>query len=130
MNRYVTNRDNETVSAAVAVKPSRRFAEDDRHDAASLPLPAAASGGSGRGNGSGWDGPPAKGNDDGGDLIYGGRDIADYLFPSEHDREKARRRVFRIADHYLKRKKPAGFLKLNGAICLSKSQWRKFHGLD
>lgn len=62
-----------------------------------------------------------------GDVIYGARAIALYLF-GEND-NRARRRVFNLWMHYRDRKEPAGFFKLKGALCLSKSKWREFHGL-
>lgn len=61
-----------------------------------------------------------------GDIIYGGRAIAQYLFGKADDR--TRRRVFCLAQHYLARKEKAGFFKLKGALCLSRAQWAKFHG--
>jgi hypothetical protein len=38
-------------------------------------------------------------------------------------------RVFNLWAHYRDRKEQAGFFKLKGALCLSISQWLKFHGL-
>lgn len=63
-----------------------------------------------------------------GDIIYGARAIALFIFGDGSTR--ARRRVFNLWAHYRDRKERAGFLKLNGAVCLSKSQWRAFHGLE
>lgn len=63
-----------------------------------------------------------------GDIIYGARSIAEYLFADGGNR--ARRRVFNLWAHYSVRKEKAGFFKLKGALCLSKSQWRSFHGLQ
>ncbi|EJW10833.1 hypothetical protein A33M_3994 [Rhodovulum sp. PH10] len=62
-----------------------------------------------------------------GDIIYGARAIALFIFGDGGNR--ARRRVFNLWAHYRDRKEHAGFFKLNGAVCLSKSQWRGFHGL-
>ena len=69
--------------------------------------------------------PPGQGGP--GDIIYGARAIAHFLFGE--DDNKARRRVFNLWAHYRARREPAGFFKLKGAVCLSKAQWRKFHGL-
>lgn len=63
-----------------------------------------------------------------GDIIYGARAIALYIFADDGNR--ARRRVFHLWAHYSGRKERAGFFKLKGALCLSKAQWRSFHGLD
>lgn len=90
-----------------------------------LPVPAVAAGGSG----NGWDGPSGDADDEGGDILYGAKAVADYLFPREPNRDRARRRVYTLADYYIKRGEPAGFFKLKSAVCLSKSQWRRFHGL-
>jgi hypothetical protein len=65
--------------------------------------------------------------DVGGDIIYGARAIALYLFGDDTDRP--RRRVFNLWAHYRARREAAGFFKLRGALCLSKSRWRKFQGL-
>jgi hypothetical protein len=62
-----------------------------------------------------------------GDIIYGAKAIARFLFGEDDNR--ARRRVFCLWAHYRDRDEPAGFIKLKGAVCLSKSQWRGFHGL-
>ncbi len=70
--------------------------------------------------------PPSS--DDGGDVVYGARAIALFLFKDDSDR--ARRRVFNLWTHYRDRKEQAGFFKLKGALCLCKSLWRRFHGLD
>lgn len=66
--------------------------------------------------------PPAPG-----DIIYGARAIARFLFGE--DGNTARRRVFNLWIHYRDRQERAGFFKLKGALCLSKKQWRDFHGL-
>ncbi len=67
-------------------------------------------------------------NDDtAGDIIYGAKAIALFLFGSDDTR--TRRRVFNLWSHYRDRKEKAGFFKLKGALCLSKAQWRAFHGL-
>ena len=71
---------------------------------------------------------PPPSSDDGGDVVYGARAIAVFLFGDGSDR--ARRRVFNLWTHYSQRKEKVGFFKLNGALCFSKSLWRKFHGLD
>ncbi len=62
-----------------------------------------------------------------GDIIYGARDIALFIFGDGGNR--ARRRVFNLWSYYSKREQRAGFFKLKGALCLSKSQWLSFHGL-
>lgn len=62
-----------------------------------------------------------------GDIIYGAKAIALFIFGDDSNR--ARRRVFNLWAHYRDRKESAGFLKLNGAVCLSRRQWRAFHGL-
>ena len=62
-----------------------------------------------------------------GDIIYGARAIARFIF--DDDSNRSRRRVFNLWAHYHDREQQAGFLKLKGALCLSKSQWRTFHGL-
>jgi hypothetical protein len=72
--------------------------------------------------------PAASGSPpEGGDVIYGAKAIAGYLFADQSNR--ARRRVFGLWAHYSKRKERAGFFKLKGALCLSKKQWLAFHGL-
>jgi len=63
-----------------------------------------------------------------GDIIYGARAIAEFIFGDGGN--KARRRVFNLWAHYNVRHEKAGFFKLKGAVCLSKSQWRSFHGLE
>ena len=70
-------------------------------------------------------GPP--GRDLEGDILYGAKAIARYIFGDDSNR--SRRRVFNLWAHYQHRKERAGFIKLKGAVCLSKSQWRAFHGL-
>ena len=84
----------------------------------------AAGGQGGSGGGSGLVGPAPA---DPGDIIYGAKAIARFLFGEDGNR--ARRRVFNLWAHYRERKERAGFFKLKGALCLSKSQWRGFHGL-
>jgi hypothetical protein len=78
---------------------------------------------------------PANGTGGGspaGDIIYGAEAIAKFIFDdyAERDPKQCRRRVYHLWNHYRDRNDRAGFLKLNGALCLSKSQWRNFHGLD
>jgi hypothetical protein len=63
-----------------------------------------------------------------GDIIYGAKAIARYIFGE--DGSRARRRVFNLWTHYRDREEKAGFFKLKGALCLSVLQWKKFHGLD
>jgi len=78
----------------------------------------------------GTSGPPpsvAAGPGGPGDIIYGARAIARFLFGE--DDNKARRRVFNLWAHYRSRRERAGFFKLKGALCLSKTLWRTFHGL-
>jgi hypothetical protein len=60
-----------------------------------------------------------------GDIIYGARAIARYLFDDDSDR--ARRRVFNLWNHFRDRKERVGFFKLKGALCLAKSVWQAFH---
>jgi hypothetical protein len=62
-----------------------------------------------------------------GDIIYGAKAIAFFIFGDDSNR--SRRRVFNLWAHYSARKERAGFFKLKGALCLSKTQWREFHGL-
>ncbi len=69
---------------------------------------------------------------DGGDFLYGAKAIARFMFPvdfTEHP-TRSRRRVFNLWAFYEKRQERSGFFKLKGALCLSKKQWRKYHGLD
>lgn len=63
-----------------------------------------------------------------GDILYGAKAIAAFIFGADDNR--SRRRVFNLWAHYRDRKEASGFLKLNGAVCLSKSKWRAFHGLS
>ena len=62
-----------------------------------------------------------------GDIIYGARAIALFVFDDTSNR--ARRRVFNLWAHYRARREAAGFFKLRGALCLSKSRGWRFHGL-
>lgn len=62
-----------------------------------------------------------------GDIIYGAKAIARFLF--DDDGNRSRRRVFNLWHHYRDRNEPAGFFKLKGALCLCISLWKKFHGL-
>lgn len=71
--------------------------------------------------------PPPNGSGDEGDVVYGGTAIARHLF--KDDSKTARRRVFHLWTYYRDRKENAGLFKLKGALCLSKSKWRAFHGL-
>ncbi len=66
-----------------------------------------------------------------GDIIYGAEAIARFIFDDYGERgpKKCRRRVFHLWNHHRDRKERAGFFKLKGTLCLSKSLWRKFHGL-
>lgn len=64
---------------------------------------------------------------DAGDVIFGAKAIAFYIFGDDSNR--SRRRVFNLWAHYSARKERAGFFKLKGALCLSKKLWREFHGL-
>lgn len=92
--------------------------------------PAATIPASGAGNGKVIASAPA--GSDGGDILYGAMAIARFMFPIDFDenRRRARRRVFNLWAFYEKRKERSGFLKLKGALCLSKAQWRKYHGFD
>jgi hypothetical protein len=67
------------------------------------------------------------GTTDAGDVIFGAKAIAFFIFGDDSNR--SRRRVFNLWAHYSARKERAGFFKLKGALCLSKKQWREFHGL-
>jgi hypothetical protein len=60
-----------------------------------------------------------------GDTVYGARAIARFIF--DEDGNRARRRVFNLWTHFQHREERAGFFKLKGALCLSKSQWLAFH---
>ena len=66
------------------------------------------------------------------DIIYGARAIAAFIFADDPDNQtdRARRRVFNLWTHYRDRNERSGLFKLKGALCLSKRQWRNFHGLD
>lgn len=96
-------------------------ADSTRHVGAIPPLAAVGQGG---GNGDGGPKRPAASP---GDVIYGARAIARFLF--DDDGNTARRRVFNLWAHYRDREEAAGFFKLKGALCLSKTQWLAFHGL-
>jgi len=91
------------------------FAAMERHNARKPPSPPQP--------------PPGPVPAGSSDIIYGGRAIAAYIFPDE-DPERTRRRVFGLWAYHRDRKERAGFFKLKGALCLSKSQWRSFHGLE
>jgi hypothetical protein len=71
--------------------------------------------------------PPPSAPPPSGDIIYGARAIARFIFGEDGNR--ARRRVFNLWAHYQGRDEAAGFFKLKGAVCLSKSKWTRFHGL-
>jgi hypothetical protein len=101
-----------------AATAEEAFAAMQRHDTRQHPAPASPP----------MPRPPAGSGGDDGDILYGGRAIAQYLFGSSDDR--TRRRVFVLAGHYLARKEKAGFFKLKAALCLSKTQWRKFLGFE
>ena len=96
-----------------AMERQERAKPDPAHRAAHATAPSATGGQGSAG--------------DGGDIIYGAKAIAWFLFGDDGNR--ARRRVFNLWAHYSRRKERAGFFKLKGALCLSKSQWRGFHGL-
>jgi hypothetical protein len=81
----------------------------------------AGAGGGGKSTGGITDQEP-------GDIIYGARAIAKFIFNDASD--TVRRRVFGQWAFHHARKERAGFFKMKGALCLSKSQWRRFHGLD
>jgi hypothetical protein len=74
----------------------------------------------------GSEAPPGQAGDEG-DILYGAKAIARYIFGDDSNR--SRRRVFNLWAHYQHSKQRTGFLKLKGALCLSKSQWKAFHGL-
>jgi len=69
-----------------------------------------------------------SGRDIEGDIVYGARAIAKFIFSDASN--TARRRVFNLWAFHQARQERAGFLKMKGGLCLSKSQWRAFHGLD
>jgi hypothetical protein len=71
---------------------------------------------------------PPSGRDIEGDIVYGARAIAKFIFGDASD--TARRRVFNLWAFHQQREERAGFFKMKGGVCLSKSQWRTFHGLD
>jgi hypothetical protein len=70
--------------------------------------------------------PPGQAPEEG-DILYGAKAIARYIFGDDSNR--SRRRVFNLWAHYQHSKQRTGFLKLKGALCLSKSQWKAFYGL-
>lgn len=108
---------------AHGIEPPRPSAGLCKHMSASrLPLPLASLPPNGGGQPPGGSGPPIPG-----DILYGAKAIARFLFGDEDTR--ARRRVFNLWAHYRDRKEAAGFFKLKGALCLSKSRWWQFHGL-
>jgi hypothetical protein len=69
-----------------------------------------------------------SGRDIEGDIVYGARAIAKFIFSDASN--TARRRVFNLWAFHQAREERAGFFKMKGGLCLSKSQWRAFHGLD
>jgi hypothetical protein len=73
-------------------------------------------------------GPVSSGRDIEGDIVYGARAIAKFIFGDAGN--TARRRVFNLWAFHQAREERAGFFKMKGGLCLSKSQWRAFHGLD
>jgi hypothetical protein len=102
-----------------------------------VPARSAEPGGASGGDGFNGDKPPINiavaaedGPDDDGDIIYGARAISTFIFGVTDNPCRARRRVFNLAAHYKARNENAGFFKLKGALCLSKKQWRRFHGLS
>ena len=72
--------------------------------------------------------PVSSGRDIEGDIVYGARAIAKFIFGDAGN--TARRRVFNLWAFHQAREERAGFFKMKGGLCLSKSQWRAFHGLD
>jgi hypothetical protein len=72
--------------------------------------------------------PVSSGRDIEGDIVYGARAIAKFIFGDASN--TARRRVFNLWAFHQAREERAGFFKMKGGLCLSKSQWRAFHGLD
>ncbi len=72
--------------------------------------------------------PVQSGRDIEGDIVYGARAIAKFIFSDASN--TARRRVFNLWAFHQGRQERAGFFKMKGGLCLSKSQWRAFHGLD
>jgi hypothetical protein len=118
-------------SADAAFEAMQRHAEKLKSGTASVTPkhPPSAPAVSAGGQGSDGDGRrPGNGHPPPGDIIYGALDIADALF---HLRtKKARRRIYGLAAFHRARGEQAGFFRLKGALCLSMSQWRRFHGLD
>jgi hypothetical protein len=72
--------------------------------------------------------PMSTGRDVEGDIVYGARAIAKFIFGDASN--TARRRVFNLWTFHQQRKERAGFFKMKGGLCLSKSQWRAFHGVS
>jgi hypothetical protein len=72
--------------------------------------------------------PVSSGRDIEGDIVYGARAIAKFIFSDASN--TARRRVFNLWAFHQARDERTGFFKMKGGLCLSKSQWRAFHGLD
>jgi hypothetical protein len=72
--------------------------------------------------------PVSSGGNIEGDIVYGARAIAKFIFGDAGN--TARRRVFNLWAFHQAREERAGFFKMKGGLCLSKSQWRAFHGLD
>jgi hypothetical protein len=70
----------------------------------------------------------SSGRDIEGDIVYGARAIAKFIFGDASN--TARRRVFNLWAFHQAREERAGFFKMKGGLCLSKTQWRAFHGLD
>lgn len=121
MITYRTNaKSNRTPSSGHATTADESFREMERHvrpgsgiRSGGPPAPPAPPPGS----------PPREPPPPPGDIIYGALAIALYLFGEAT--KTTRRRVYNLGDHYGER---AGFLKLKGALCLSKSRWARFHG--
>lgn len=103
------------------------FADLERQHERSKPPPAHLGNGAAMAVPGGSGGQNQGNGHSGGDIIYGAKAIAWFLFAD--DGARARRRVFNLWAHYRARKEKAGFFKLKGALCLSKTLWRRFHGL-
>jgi hypothetical protein len=116
MNVMVIYRNNAARTAAST--PEARLAAVERHHARVTQTVASSVGSMAE---------RATNEPDTADIIYGARAIARFIFGVDNNR--ARRRVFNLWTHYRDRQERAGFFKLKGALCLSKSQWRSFHGL-
>ncbi|HEY7387099.1 MAG TPA: hypothetical protein VH640_01230 [Bryobacteraceae bacterium] len=107
--------------------PEQRLEAMRRHHEQSRQLPVAPAH-----RGDAPPAPPTPPPPGAGDIIYGAAAIARFIFGMTEDAREAkrnRRRVFGLWAYYRDRGEDAGFFKLKGAVCLSKSKWGAFHGL-